>query len=276
MDIPDSAITPEHYEAFRRLLADSAGLALGDNKHYLLGSRLSRLARELGVSSAAALLNVVGRDAVVRRKVVEAMMTHETFWFRDGFPCTNLIEHVLPALVDGRSMPLRIWSAACSFGQEPYSISIAIEEARRTSASARVPIEIFATDLSAPAISKAKEGIYDQLAAARGLPAHLRGRYFVEALNGWSIKPEIKARVRFQTFNLLDSYATIGRFDVIFCRNVLIYFSEKVKRDVLARMAATLRPGGFLFLGASESLIHYSDAFETVRCNPGVVYRRRD
>ncbi len=272
----DDGITAAHYEDFRELLRAGAGLALGDNKQYLLGSRLGSLTRELGLASPSGLLELAKRDATVRRRVIEAMMTHETFWFRDSFPFANLTDKALPSLEDGRSAPLRIWSAACSFGQEPYSMSIAINEARRSGRGGRMPFEIMATDLSEAAIRKAKAGVYDQLAAARGLSPTLRDRYFVRHEDGWMIKPEVRAPVRFQVMNLMNPFPLIGRFDVIFCRNVLIYFSETAKKDVLARLTAALRPRGYLVLGASESLTRHSDAFETVRCPQGVLYRRRD
>lgn len=269
-------LQPEEYDAFRECLARSSGLVLGEHKQYLVVSRLTRLLRETGLGSLRELLAGIRSDSRLRARAIEAMMTHETFWFRDAVPFNILSERVLPDLAQRQRRRLRIWSAACSYGQEPYSIGMMLEElARSRPGLLATGTEILATDLSLMALQKATAGVYDHLASARGLSQALRDRYFVAATEGWAVRPEVKRHVHFREFNLLDSYALLGRFDVIFCRNVLIYFSEVTKRDVLARLRAALNPGGYLFLGASEALLQHADAFEAVRCNLGVVYRRR-
>lgn len=273
----NGALQPEEYEAFRDFVAESSGLVLGENKHYLVVSRLSRLVKEAGLASISQLLNAIRNDVRLRRRAIEAMMTHETFWFRDAAPFGIVSERVLPELGRRyRKRPLRVWSAACSFGQEPYSIAISVEELKRSQPGLINNVEILATDISPSALTRAAAGIYDHLAAARGLSETLRERYFQRGAEDWTVRPEVRRHVRFQPHNLLESYALLGRFDVIFCRNVLIYFAEATKRDILARLHQALNPGGYLFLGASESLIYYSDAFEIVRCDRGVVYRRHE
>lgn len=272
----DNAMSPENYASFRALLAKESGLVLGANKQYLVVSRLLPLVREAGFDSVDGLLDAVPGNARLRRRAINAMMTHETFWFRDAVPFNILAERVLPELARRCRRPLRIWSAACSFGQEPYSIAITIEETLRRQPGLIAGAEILGTDISPAALTRAAAGIYNELAAARGLSPALRESYFRPGAEGWIVRSAVRRHVRFQPHNLLDSYALLGRFDIIFCRNVLIYFAEATKRDIVARLREALNPGGYLFLGASESLIYYSNAFETVRCQPGVVYRRCD
>jgi chemotaxis protein methyltransferase CheR len=169
---------------------------------------------------------------------------------------------------------IRIWSAGCSTGEEPYSLSIAIQEylqARPMGLPA--DIQIVATDISSTVLTAAGTGRYQEKSLNRGISAERKQRFFVPDGDVWQVRDELRRRVTFRTLNLKDSYAPLGRFDVIFCRNVLIYFSAELKRDILGRMQALLNPGGFLVLGASESLSSYSDGFEMIRCNPGVIYR---
>ncbi|HFD79955.1 MAG TPA: protein-glutamate O-methyltransferase CheR [Gammaproteobacteria bacterium] len=275
-------INSTEYEDFRRFLEETSGILLGDNKHYLVQSRLGRLMKESGLGSLAELLSRLYRErqgSGLREQVIEAMTTNETFWFRDDHPFRILARQVLPEFAEQRR-PLRIWSAACSTGQEPYSISITVEEYQAANGGRPVDAQIVATDISPAVLEDAREGCYDAMALARGLPRDIRQRYFEKDSRHWEdrwrVRTEVRQRVRFSRLNLLSSYSALGRFDVIFCRNVLIYFSAASKRDILGRMAQTLNPGGYLFLGASEAISQYSDAFEMVRCNPGVVYRRKD
>jgi len=275
-------ISPAEYEEFRHFLQDACGILLGDNKHYLVQSRLGKMVADSGLVSLGDLVGQLRQErsgGALREKVIEAMTTNETFWFRDNHPFKILSELILPGCVKRKQRTLRIWSAACSTGQEPYSISISVQEYLNKNPGSLADVQIVATDISPSVLEEAKTGYYDAMAVARGLPPEIKDRYFEQDRQHWEqrwrVRADVRNRVRFTNGNLLSSYAILGRFDVIFCRNVLIYFSSDSKIDILKRMAAVLNPGGYLFLGASEAITQYSDAFNMVRCNPGVVYQRK-
>jgi len=211
-------------------------------------------------------------------QVVDAMTTNETLWFRDTYPFEVLKNKVIPEFIHNNpGQRLRMWSAACSSGQEPYSISMAIDEFERSNlGQLKMGAQIVATDLSGTMLNNCKTGEYDSLAIARGLSAERLQRYFDPKGPGrWAIKPAIRNRVEFRSFNLLDSYASLGKFDIVFCRNVLIYFSAQVKKDILLRIHSTLKPGGYLFLGASEALNGLPDHYQMVQCSPGIIYQAK-
>jgi chemotaxis protein methyltransferase CheR len=275
--LSSSAIEPQDYEDFRLFLERSCGLVLGDNKHYLVTSRLSRLMDEFSVGSVSELLRLLksGTRSGLRARVIEAMTTNETYWFRDVFPFEILRNQIFPDLGKRSVNPVKLWSAACSSGQEAYSISMVVSELQQARPGMLRDVQILGTDISTAVVREAREATYDSLSVSRGLSPERRDRFFVKTGDRWQVRPEVRARAGFREFNLLDSFTLLGRFDVIFCRNVLIYFSAESKREILARMAGALNPGGYLFLGASESMANYSDAFEMMRCNPGVVYRKR-
>lgn len=275
-------ISAAEYEEFRQFLEDACGILLGDNKHYLVQSRLGKMVADTSVASLGELVGQLRRETPggkLRERVIEAMTTNETFWFRDAHPFRILAEHILPDYVKRKQRSLRIWSAACSTGQEPYSVSITVQEFLTRNPGSLSDVQITATDISPSVLEEAKTGYYDPMALARGLPPEIKGRYFQKDKHHWEerwqVRADIRKRIRFSTGNLLASYAALGRFDIIFCRNVLIYFSSESKLDILQRMTAALNPGGYLFLGASESLSQFSDAFEMLRCNSGVVYRKK-
>lgn len=271
-----AALSTHDYEAFRAFLEEACGIVLGENKHYLVASRLGRLMVDEGVATLGELVSRLRQDGnrLLRERIVEAMTTNETFWFRDIFPFDVLKEFILPDLVERRVHNPRIWSAACSTGQEPYSIGMIVQEYLASRPGGLGDVQIHATDISPTILQEAKDATYDNLALARGLSQERKQKYFIQQRdNRWQARPEIRNRVRFSQANLLQSYSMLGRFDVIFCRNVLIYFSSESKADILARMARALNPGGYLFLGSSESITQYSDEFETVRCPRGSVYR---
>ncbi len=279
----DARFASNEYEAFRAFLEKACGIVLGDNKHYLVMSRLGKVLNEAHLGSLGELVRKLQqeRNGVLREQVVEAMTTNETFWFRDRHPYEILHNRILPELANRKIRNARIWSAACSSGQEPYSISMVAEEFQSANrGSGLLDIQIVATDISPAILQEAKDAYYDPLALSRGLSAERKQRFFVRDTQHWSerwqVKPEIRRRVRFTQANLLQSYATLGKFDVIFCRNVLIYFSAESKTDILARMARALNPGGYLVLGASESITQYSEEFTMERCQPGVIYRVKD
>ena len=214
----------------------------------------------------------------LRQKVIDAMTTNETLWFRDGYPFEYLKNTVFPDLQNVSAMARpRIWCSACSSGQEPYSISMIADEFKRSPlGNSSFSVDICATDLSATVLAKAKEGVYDRLSIGRGLSDQRLRTYFTEkSENAWAIKSEIARPINFRSLNLQDSFASLGKFDIVFCRNVLIYFSADLKQDILRRIHATLKPGGLLFLGSSESLGDVSSMFTMIHCRPGVVYQAK-
>ncbi len=272
---PALQLAREHYEEFRAFLEKACGIVLGDNKQYLVISRLTSLLVEYKIENLHELIRRMQQvsQRTLREAVIDAMTTNETLWFRDIHPFNILRDRLLPELRNNNG-PIRIWSAACSSGQEPYSISITVEEAR--TAGLRQSVEIVATDLSRQMLDACRTGEYDQLSLGRGLSKERLNRYF-ESIGGerWRVKKEIAQRVKFQSLNLLDSYLSLGRFDIVFCRNVLIYFSGERKADILRRIHGTLRPGGYLILGASEGLTDIGQQYQMVQCNPGIIYKTR-
>lgn len=275
-------INPAEYEEFRQFLEEACGILLGDNKHYLVQSRLGKMLKDSDVISLGELVEQLRRgraDGALRERVIEAMTTNETFWFRDNHPFTILGNQVLPDYLARKQRTLRLWSAACSTGQEPYSISITIQEFLARNPGAFSDVQITATDISPTVLEEARTGYYDAMALARGLPDEMKNRYFRRDTRHWEerwqVRDDIRRRVQFTRANLLSSYSSLGRQDIIFCRNVLIYFSASSKTDILRRMADSLNPGGYLVLGASEAITQYSDAFEVQRCNPGMIYRKK-
>jgi chemotaxis protein methyltransferase CheR len=263
--------TPDEYKQFQNFLEKACGIVLGDNKHYLVSSRLNRLMSENNIASLHDLVRKLNQSVShpLRIKVIEAMTTNETLWFRDTYPFEVLSKVVLAEYNSKKS--IRLWSAACSSGQEPYSISMIAEEYAIHNPG--FGLGITATDISQAILHEAKEAKYDALALARGLSEERKRRFFSAIGNQWQVNSSIRSRVAFKEINLLQSYASLGKFDVIFCRNVLIYFSAESKSDILNRMAMSLNPRGFLILGASESITQYCDAFEMVRASTGVLYR---
>jgi chemotaxis protein methyltransferase CheR len=195
-------------------------------------------------------------------------------WFRDTHPFDIFKNKLLPELQQGNGT-IRVWSAACSSGQEPYSLSMMVDEFKSSKMGVlKNPVEIVATDLSKSMLELCKKAEYDGLSLGRGLVRERLQRHF-EPVDGnvWRVKPQIRTRVRFQSLNLKESFIALGKFDVVFCRNVLIYFSADLKVDILRRIHGTLRPGGYLVLGASEGLSGVSEHFKMVQCNPGIIYQ---
>ena len=268
------------FEQFRIFLEKSCGIVLGDNKQYLVSSRLSKLMAQQEIKTLGELVQrIQGQPrGGLREQVVDAMTTNETLWFRDTYPFEVLKSRILPELVKASpGQRLRIWSAASSSGQEPFSLSMSIDEYERTNlGQLRAGVQIVATDLSVSMLANCKTGEYDSLAMGRGLSQERLQRFFDPRGPGrWAVKAPIKSRVEFRQLNLLDSYARLGKFDIVFCRNVLIYFSAEVKKDILQRIHATLKPGGYLFLGASEALNGLPTHYQMVQCNPGIIYKAK-
>lgn len=268
------------FEQFRVFLEKTCGILLGSNKQYLVSSRLNKLMEQQGIKTLGDLVRKIQAQprSGLRELVVDAMTTNETLWFRDTYPFEVLRSRVLPEMLKGASgQRLRIWSAACSSGQEPYSLSMTVDEYERANPSQpKTAVQIVATELSGAMLTACKAAEYDSLAIARGLSSERLQRYFeARAAGRWAVKPAIRSRVEFRVQNLLDSYAVLGKFDIVFCRNVLIYFSADVKKDILRRIHATLRPGGYLFLGASEALNGLPELYQMVQCSPGIIYKAK-
>jgi chemotaxis protein methyltransferase CheR len=239
---------------------------------------LRRILEENSLNTLGELLERLKRPGRggLKETVIDAMTTNETLWFRDNHPFRILQEKLLPEFAERNSMqPLRIWSAACSTGQEPYSIAMIVEEFRRARPGKLRDVKITATDISKSVLDVARKGEYEMLAIGRGLSPERQKQFFTPSLNGgWQIKPQIKSMVEFKELNLLERYM-LGKFDIVMCRNVLIYFSADLKKDILTRMHATLNPGGYLVLGASESLNGLPHLYEMVQCHPGIIYRKK-
>nr|WP_156904860.1 protein-glutamate O-methyltransferase CheR [Ferrimonas senticii] len=264
---------------FADFLQRHSGIVLGDNKQYLVRSRLSPVLRQHQYPNLGELIRAVlgVGNLSLRNQVIEAMTTNETLWFRDGAPFELFKQQLLPQFADRNGGRLRIWSAACSTGQEPYSLAMSVQEYRQANLGKLLQQpEILATDIDTNVLATAMVGKYDQLAMGRGLSPLRQQQFFNRDHDGRSqIAELIRTMVTFRRYNLLDSYLLLGKFDIIFCRNVLIYFSIDDKRKVLRQFAAALNPGGYLMLGASESMVLLSEEFEMVRSELGIVYRRR-
>ncbi|WP_318471772.1 CheR family methyltransferase [Photobacterium leiognathi] len=268
-------VNDQEYREFCRFLETQCGIVLGDSKQYLVRSRLSPLVNRFSLSSLSELLQnvIAGRNRELRIAAVDAMTTNETLWFRDGYPFTVLAEKILPELAANKR-PIKIWSAASSSGQEPYSMAMTVLETQAKRPGFLPSIQITATDISQTMLETCRAGVYDNLALSRGLSPERRRMFFEDNGDGkMKVNAKVKQMVNFKPQNLKDSYALLGKFDVIFCRNVLIYFSPEMKAKVLNQLAASLNPGGYLFLGASESLTGLTEQFEMIRCNPGIIYK---
>ncbi len=257
-------MTPLDYEYLRKLLKERSGLDLSADKQYLVESRLVPLARRAslpGIPELVQKMKGAGADALTA-EVVEAMTTNETFFFRDKIPFDHLKEAVLPALIRARAArrSLRIWCAASSTGQEPYSIAMCIKEMGTALAGWRT--EIVATDLSLAVLEKSKAGVFSQFEVQRGLPIQLLVKYFTQNGELWQLNADIRAMVQFRQLNLLHDFSHLGTFDVIFCRNVLIYFDQATKANIFARLAKMLEPDSVLALGAAETVVGITNVFK--------------
>ncbi|NTS75405.1 protein-glutamate O-methyltransferase CheR [Catenovulum sp. SM1970] len=262
------------YQKFCTFLEHQCGIVLGANKQYLVKSRLTPLMARFSIETLSELLDKAIRvgERQLRAAVVDAMTTNETLWFRDTYPFDVLKKDIFPHYGNKR---IKFWSAASSSGQEAYSIAISALEHRKAN-PAQANIQILGSDISPTMLDICRFAEYDSLALGRGLSPDRKRNFFNDIGNGrMQLKPEVKSLASFRQVNLLDSYSLLGKFDVIFCRNVLIYFSAEVKSKILSQFAQSLNPDGYLFLGASESITGLSDEFVMQRCNPGIVYRKK-
>lgn len=273
-----SQFSESEYVLFRQFLERSCGILLGDNKNYLIDSRLRNLLKDNGISSLGELMREMERPAGnrLRQQVIDAMTTNETLWFRDRHPFEYLQNNLLLELAK-RPGDITIWCAACSTGQEPYSISICVEELRRKNFSmTNKNVRILATDISTKVLEAAKRGLYEPLSLKRGMSEERLNAYFKHDNEGaWEINPEIRRRVEFRSINLRESFINIGKFDIVFCRNVLIYFSSDLQKQILANIHRVLNPGGYLFLGGSETPKGLNELFDIHYYTPGVVYVKK-
>jgi chemotaxis protein methyltransferase CheR len=256
-------VTPSDYEYLRRLLRDRSGLDLSADKQYLIESRLLPLARKCGLPGIGEIVQKVkGGSAALITQVVEAMTTNETLFFRDKAPFQHFRDSIMPEILRARAgrRSIRIWCAAGSTGQEPYSLAMCLKEMGAAISGWR--IEILATDLSQEVLEKSKTGLYSQFEVQRGLPIQLLVKYFKQTADFWQVNADLRAMVQHRQMNLLHDYSPLGVFDVIFCRNVLIYFDQDTKVDIFNRLARATEADGFLVLGAAETVVGLTDVFK--------------
>ncbi len=270
-------MTPADFEFLAAFLQRRSGLALTPDKAYLLDSRLAPVARRFDLPDVAALVQRLrGRqEPALVDQIVDAMTTNESFFFRDGKPFQQFTEVILPALVAGRrsSKRISIWCAAASTGQEPYSLAMCLDDMKHLLQG--YTVDILATDISPTALGRAREARYSQFEVQRGLPVRRLVDCFEQDGDGWIVRPHLRNRVRFQHYNLLDLKQSFGRFDVIFCRNVLIYFDLPTKQRVVDTMAGMVPTDGFFLLGGTETILGVSDRFRAVDSQRGL-YRPVD
>lgn len=267
---------PDNFEFFSALLLKRTGLSIGLAKQYLADTRLVSVAKRHKLANADAVVMALRRthDPHLLRDALNAMMTHESSFFRDLRPFEDFRKLLLPLLLERRSdsRRLRIWCTAASTGQEPYSVAmIAREEARRL---AGWTVEIVGTDIAAGALDYARNGLYTHFEVQRGMPVQYLVKYFTKEGSSWRIAKELRSAVTYCEFNLLDDPAALGTFDVVFCRNVLIYFDAETKSRVLERIAGQMPADGFLVLGGAETVIGVTDRFSHAPgcrgiCTPG-------
>ena len=257
---------PADFDYVSRLVKDRSGLILTPDKTYLVESRLGPIARKEGIASLEELignLRMNGNQRLIEA-VVDAMTTNETYFFRDKSPFEHLENVILPDLISKkRGGAIKIWCAAASTGQEPYSIAMVVDALGHKMGGCRV--EIVGTDISERCLEKAKSGVFTQFEVQRGLPVQFLVKHFTKDGEAWKISDKVKAMCRFRQMNLLDDFRLLGQFDVIFCRNVLIYFDTPTKKRVLERMAQQVSEPGYLLMGAAETVLGITDTFKPVQ-----------
>ena len=266
-------MTPQDFDYLRKLLRERSGLVLSAEKQYLAESRLLPVARKHGLAGLGELvgkLKATTAAAPLTVEVIEAMTTNESFFFRDKVPFEHFRLTIMPALLAARAREkrIRIWCTAAATGQEPYSLAMSLKGIGPALAGWRV--EIVATDLSNEVLAKAKAGIYNQFEVQRGLPIQQLVKFFTQVGEAWQIAEEIRAMVKFRPLNLLADFSPLGTFDLVFCRNVLIYFDQDTKTGVLNRIARQMPSDGFLILGAAETVVGLTDAFKPMADQRGL------
>ncbi|MFN7684722.1 MAG: CheR family methyltransferase [Oligoflexia bacterium] len=274
------SLDPNAYGFLKKYLLDGIGYDMGAGKEYLVEARLTPIAPLHGCTDASSLIQKLQSQptAALRQAIIDSMVTNESLFFRDDVPFQYLRNDALPRLVRARAATrtLRIWSAACSTGQEPYSIAIILREEAARLGITGWKIELLASDISTNALNKAKAGIFSNFEVQRGLPEATRNTYFEQIQQGWRFKQELVTPVRFQQHNLLDPPPPMGPFDLIFLRNVLIYFEPDLKSRALGRMAQALAPDGCLFLGAAECILDSTIPLVRIEGVGSSIYRRKE
>jgi len=267
-----AALSAAAFATLAELLKSRSGLVIGPDKTYLLETRLAPILKREKLRDLNELVEKLrGRGCeAVARDVVEAMTTNESFFFRDGKPFEHFRAQALPRMLAARApgTPLRIWSAAASSGQEGYSVAMILTESRAAIGERRV--EIIGTDIARDQLARARDGVYTQFEVQRGLPVQMLMRYFKREEVGWRISDSLRAMVQWREWNLLGDLRSLGRFDIVFCRNVLIYFDQDTKRLVLERMAKLMPADGVLYLGGAETVLGVSERFKPVSGQRGV------
>ncbi|HZL31543.1 MAG TPA: protein-glutamate O-methyltransferase CheR [Pseudolabrys sp.] len=257
-------MTPQDFDYLRQMLRERSGLMLSAEKQYLAESRLLPVARRHGLVTLTDLIGKLRTNpaAPLGAEIVEAMTTNETFFFRDKMPFDHFRQTIMPALLSARAREkrIRIWCAAASTGQEPYSLAMMLREMSDPLTGFRV--EILATDLAGEVLERARAGIYTQFEVQRGLPIQQLLKYFTQTGDSWQLAADVRAMVHFRTLNLLNDFSPLGSFDVVFCRNVLIYFDQETKIGVFNRLARQIPNDGYLVLGAAETVVGLTDAFK--------------
>lgn len=273
-------INSTEFRIMQEYIEKNCGIRVNEDKIYLIETRLTTLMVENGCKSFTEfhLKARADRTNKLRDKIIDAMTTNETLWFRDKTPFVILKENLLKEFTDriktGKNLNIKIWCAASSTGQEPYSIAITIDEFCRQNPYLKPEqVKIIATDISPTVLYLAMAGRYDSLSISRGLPEDIKLRYFTQKGKVWCIKDEIKRMVTFKKLNLQEPFSSIGKMDIVFCRNVLIYFSDEFKKDILRRIGNLVKPDGYLFLGASESIINYTNEYKIKNHSRGLYYQ---
>ncbi|PKR56217.1 chemotaxis protein CheR [Thalassospira marina] len=267
---------PEDFDFVSKLIKSRSGLVLTQDKFYLLESRLMPIARKRGLKDLGELIGALrGMDRTLIEDVVEAMTTNESFFFRDTKPFDQFRHVVLPHMIKARASKrhLRIWCAAASSGQEPYSLAMILQDFASQLTGWR--IDIIGTDISREILNKARAGLYSQFEVQRGLPITLLVKHFQKADDMWQISADLRSKVQYREYNLLEDLKPLGQFDVVYCRNVLIYFDQPTKTDVLSRIAAQMPDDGFLFLGGAETVLGISDKFKPLARQRGIYQLNR-
>ncbi len=270
-------LSDQEYTRFHDFLVEHCGIVLGANRHYLVSSRINAIRHRLSIDSMASLLSrLESGDLHLKSQVIDAMTTNETSWFRDRTPFEVLGGEILDDLAQRGVSGPRIWSAACSYGQEPYSISIVFDEYIRHNPSIFTRGDIVATDISRRVLDVARSGYYGQSSMVRGLDQGRIRYYFERVDSGFRVKPVIASRIQFREFNLQRDFAALGKFDCIFCRNVLIYFSATTRQLMIRKFFDQLNPGGYLLLGGAETPVGCEDQFTSCIANRYLYYRKSD
>ncbi|POF28462.1 CheR family methyltransferase [Roseibium marinum] len=269
-------MTPGEFEFLKNFLKTRSGLVLSNDKQYLVESRLLPIARSSKLETLSAVIQTLQRSGnrALETDVIEAMTTNESFFFRDKTPFDNFRDTMLPALLQSRSnfKQLKIWCAAASSGQEPYSLAMCLKEEAAKMGGWRT--RILGTDLSLEVLEKAKAGLYSQFEVQRGLPIQLLLKYFEQKGDMWQIGAPMRSMIEWKKLNLLENFAHLGEFDIVFCRNVLIYFDQATKSEILARLAKSLPEDGYLVLGAAETVVGLTDAFKPVPGKRGLFQKK--